>query len=79
MICINDLVNADGVWYNVGDFYEYEGLPSFLILKIFFNSDGSGSLRSMAMNRESLLNYFMVYTDWLALERQKQIDSVIND
>ena len=79
MICINDLVDKRGVWHKVGDFYEYEGLPAFLMLKYFYNDDGSASLASKAMSREGLLNYFMPYNEWLALQREEQIKSVLDD
>jgi hypothetical protein len=79
MICINDLIDKEGVWYKIGDFYEYQGLPSFVMFKVFDKDDGTTYLTSKAMRRENLYNYFMPYNEWLALQRENQIKSVIDD
>ena len=79
MICIKDLTDERGLWYKVGDFYEYNGLPAFYMLKLFYNNDGLATLNSLSMSREGLLNYFISYNEWLALQREEQIKSFLDD
>ena len=80
MICIKELfeydISTDGViLYNPGDFYEYDGSPSFVMFNICEVS-GTLYLKSKNMDRKKLYEHFMSYNEWLALERERQIDSI---
>lgn len=79
MICIKELFNGKRLWYKEGDFYDYDGLSVFFMFKIFDFNDGLALSDSMIMSREELYKHFMPYNEWLALQREEQIKSVLDD